>query len=61
MEEKQPWEVPDEIFNKRISICNSCLNLDENRRCASCGCPMDIKAKLDWFKCPIGKWSEEIC
>jgi len=57
---KPDYWVLSEVYEKRLDSCNSCLNLDkETRDCKSCGCPMDSKAWLDWFGCPINKWKAE--
>jgi hypothetical protein len=56
---KEAWHVSDTIYNKRIAICNSCINLTESRACSICNCLMDTKATADWFGCPINKWPAE--
>jgi len=49
--------VPKEIEEKRIEICNSCEHLFKpTGNCKRCGCFMQVKAKLEHSKCPIGKW-----
>jgi hypothetical protein len=50
----------NEKYTKRIDICKQC---DQRRelpmnvlQCKKCGCIMNLKARLDGMKCPIGKW-----
>jgi len=57
--EKQDFHVSDEIQKVRFSICKKCPDLMEDLRCKHCGCPMETKTTLDWFGCPIGKWTAE--
>ena len=47
--------APNEEVEKRISICESCEFLKENR-CSECGCFIALKAGLQTEKCPKGKW-----
>ena len=44
-----------EDFKKRLEICNKCEFLKDGR-CVKCGCFMNIKARWETTKCPIGKW-----
>jgi hypothetical protein len=58
--EKQSFHVSDEIQEKRFNICKSCPDLLADLTCSHCKCPMETKTTLDWFGCPIGKWSAEV-
>lgn len=61
----------DELKAKRLSICNSCPNLDSDRRCKICTCFVDAKVGIKVNKnplklfrsevthCPIGKWDDK--
>ena len=43
--------------SKRIDICMGCEFFVKNgERCNKCGCYMNIKARLQASKCPVGKW-----
>jgi len=47
----------DDLFNQRYSICLQCPELLQiTKQCKKCGCFMNMKAKLESAKCPIGKW-----
>jgi hypothetical protein len=49
--------LPDDIINKRKSICSSCDFYDKGQqRCYKCGCNMAIKTYLRASTCTIGKW-----
>ena len=53
-----PEIVSTEIGLERLTICESCDNLDkESYRCSSCGCFMKTKTQLATASCPIGKWN----
>lgn len=41
---------------KRLEICKECPSLKALNRCSECGCFMDIKTRLFFTKCPLGKW-----
>ena len=44
-------------ISKRIDICMGCEFFVKNgERCNKCGCYMNIKARLQASKCPVGKW-----
>lgn len=43
-------------LGNRNSICDKCDDMRSDGRCAKCGCYMQIKAKWDSAKCPVGKW-----
>ena len=55
------WEVPDEIYEHRLKVCESCdLYIDHPwlkdspKLCEKCGCNMVIKAKYAVMECPMG-------
>lgn len=54
-------DVSDEVYVKRLAVCNSCelYNIMRNT-CDNCGCFLHIKARWATEKCPIDKWSSEI-
>jgi hypothetical protein len=47
--------VPPEIKEKRLKICQKCPHWTGSR-CKKCGCQMKIKASLSSSECPIGQW-----
>lgn len=52
--------VPQEVIDKRLSICKTCEHFDsEYKKCNKCGCYLDYKVKLRTVECPIGKWGKE--
>jgi hypothetical protein len=59
MVEDKSFYVSEIVRKDRISICMSCPDLLEKIKCKHCGCNMEIKTRLDWFGCPIGKWPAE--
>lgn len=49
--------VPPEEKARRLMICEGCeFFRPAERRCAKCGCKMDIKAGWRASRCPAGKW-----
>lgn len=47
------------LFEQRIKICESCDKLKHKfitKICGECGCILDIKARVSFFKCPLNKW-----
>ena len=55
------WEVPDEIYEHRLKVCESCdLYIDHPwlkdspKLCEKCGCNMTLKAKYAVAECPMG-------
>lgn len=40
---------------QRTTICKNC-EFYRNSVCLSCGCYIDIKAKIKYEQCPEGKW-----
>lgn len=58
-------DVSDDIYNKRLSICDSCEHCDKSTdqwECKLCGCHLKegvvLPGKARWAteNCPIGKW-----
>jgi hypothetical protein len=43
---------------KRMAICKACDRLDGNK-CLECGCWMPAKTRIEYAKCPLGKWGKE--
>jgi hypothetical protein len=49
--------VTSEIQEQRLKICNECpFIVENNSRCAQCGCFLEVKTKWASSSCPIGKW-----
>jgi len=41
----------------RLNICKACPHLKQPlNRCEKCGCFMDVKIRISYARCPIGKW-----
>ena len=60
-----PWDeqyknvakVPQEVEERRMSICNSCPLFDKVLSiCYSCGCYMKTETKIAHASCPQEKW-----
>jgi len=51
-------EYADEATAKeRMDMCLECEYLiDLTKQCRKCGCFMNLKTKLAYAECPIGKW-----
>jgi hypothetical protein len=50
-------KVEKDVSEGRFSICTQCPELlPVVNQCKKCGCFMEIKAKLEAAKCPLGKW-----
>lgn len=49
--------VTKEQRDERLSICNSCPEYTEEKRCSKCGCFMEVKTRFRTTSCPIGKWN----
>jgi hypothetical protein len=62
--ETRPWHVlnsenhiDQKTADQRMDICKSCPELIQlTKQCKKCGCFMEMKTKLEYAKCPIGKW-----
>jgi len=62
--------VTDEVKSVRLSVCNSCENLERDQmRCNICGCFLEVKAgclvnfnpkkvRKELTHCPMGKWND---
>ena len=48
--------VNEEEYARRLCICDKCPELLKGRRCAKCGCFLEVKAKWEPSKCDINKW-----
>lgn len=46
----------ESIYNSRIKICGECDKLEYGSTCMSCGCVMQVRARLADGKCPLKKW-----
>lgn len=43
----------------RLNICRSCEHFEEiTSRCKQCGCFMEIKTRIPFVECPVGKWGK---
>ena len=50
-------ELTDPVAAERLSICRTCPELVSSvNQCKKCGCYIELKAKSDSAKCPLGKW-----
>jgi hypothetical protein len=47
--------VEDEQYRRRLEICSTC-DRRAGKRCAACGCWINVKARGRAFRCPIGRW-----
>ena len=62
--ETRPWDVfnsenhiDQKTTDQRMDICKACPELIQlTKQCKKCGCFMELKTKLEYAKCPIGKW-----
>lgn len=49
--------VSNEVYNTRMSICNTCeFFRKDDKRCSKCGCFMEAKTRFKRTFCPVGKW-----
>lgn len=52
--------VTDEVYNTRMSICQSCeFFRQDDKRCSQCGCFMEVKSKFKKTYCPVHRWGAE--
>lgn len=51
-----PILAPADVAFERITICEGCDKLTNERRCLECGCFMDAKVNLAGSVCPLNKW-----
>ena len=49
--------VDSKVYDTRMDICISCDQLGEWKKCKLCGCFMDLKSRLKFASCPLGKWN----
>ena len=62
--ETRPWDIlnsenyiDQKTTEQRMDICKACPELIQlTKQCKKCGCFMEMKTKLEYAKCPIGKW-----
>jgi hypothetical protein len=61
------FAVVDKVeYKHRLLTCDECPSRGDERvnnnaaRCGECGCYVAIKARGKAWRCPIGKWSEEV-
>lgn len=45
--------VSDQIYEERLSICNSCLSLQYGTTCKHSGCIVRYRAKFQKNRCPF--------
>ena len=51
--------VPEEVYQQRLAICQSCPKLQDGISCSVCGCIIPVAAKLKARSCPLpggGLW-----
>jgi len=54
-------KVSDEVFTKRMSICEGCPELNKTtKQCNSCGCFVRVKGRLKKEACPLNKWTQDL-
>ena len=54
--------VPAKLKDRRLAVCEGCDRLTDSvlgKRCAECGCFVNIKAAFKIFDCPLNKWPNE--
>lgn len=50
----------NEMYERRIAICNECEHLNKTvMQCRKCGCFMAAKARWPDASCPLEKWGNE--
>ena len=62
--ETRPWDVlnsenhiDQKTIDQRMDICKACPELIQlTKQCKKCGCFMELKTKLEYAVCPLGKW-----
>lgn len=47
--------VDNDIYEKRIAICQDCEKFEYGSTCTLCGCVMQVRARLFEGKCPYPK------
>ncbi len=48
--------IDEEHYRLRLSICNSCKDLQQGMTCGHCGCFVQFRAKHSTAHCAMGKW-----
>lgn len=48
--------VSEEVYNERFEICTDCEMFVYGSTCNSCGCVMQVRARLCDGRCPKKKW-----
>lgn len=48
--------VSTDIYYDRVYICSRCPEMNEDKECNACGCPIETKAAWKTEKCPKNKW-----
>ncbi len=48
--------VSEEVYNERFAICEDCEMFMYGSTCNSCGCVMQVRARLSDGRCPKKKW-----
>lgn len=59
----KPWDLlnkdnwtDEEVWAKRIEICEGCSHFTKLRQCDICHCFMDAKTRLENAYCPLLFW-----
>lgn len=45
--------VPDEVYEQRLALCNTCPKLQDGMTCLVCGCIIPVVAKLKTRECVL--------
>ncbi|MBQ8301054.1 MAG: hypothetical protein IJX57_03735 [Clostridia bacterium] len=48
--------VSEDVYDKRFAICTDCEMFVYGSTCNSCGCVMQVRARLSDGRCPKKKW-----
>lgn len=49
-------EVPGDVANARLALCEACPAFQSDQSCSECGCYMPVKVGLVSASCPLDKW-----
>lgn len=52
---KNEDKVPEEMYEKRLTICKDCEKLNDGT-CNACGCYVELRALSKSSGCPHKKW-----
>lgn len=44
--------VGEDVYQKRIAVCEGCEKFEYGSTCMLCGCVMQVRARLSGGKCP---------